>query len=327
MGVECAGEMNRYYSDLLFECGSPSHQFYILVSNQYNLFGDRHTCSESATITKGSSTSDIQFIPSVSIATDSLWQRSPILECVNMVDSILTAGPSVTPTVLPAVTMPVIPTTNVLVPVAPTFNSSPLTDVPVPVAPMFSGSPMIDATGGINSAVFAVVGVIVGGIIISLIVLFIYKKGKNDGNTNKYNNNTTGSQSNGSTDQLTQGNSDHLKRASDNTNGRFSSSAAGTSQSGTSASDVQSPGRLFPTKSATANAANAYIIDYKDQARSVDNAFPVMNSARRVDIGSAPFQNMPIATAVPMKNTIAAYQGTIVNDKKMPSDKATVFNV
>ena len=283
------------------------------VSNQYNLFGDRHTCSESATITKGSSTSDIQFIPSVSITTDSLWQRSPILECVNMVDSILTAGPSVTPTVLPAVIMPVIPTTNVLVPVAPTFNSSPLTDVPVPVAPMFSGSPMIDATGGINSAVFAVVGGIVGGIIISLIVLFIYKKGKNEGNTNKYNNNATGSQSNGSTDQLTQGNSDHLKRASDNTNGRFSSSAAGTSQSGTSASDVQSP--------------NAYVIDYKDQARSVDHAFPVMNSARRVDIGSAPFQNMPIATAVPMKNTIAAYQGTIVNDKKMPSDKATVFNV
>ena len=111
---------------------------------------------------------------------------------------------------------------------------------------------------------------------------------------------------------MNQGNSDYLKRVSDNTNGRFPSSTTGTSRSGTSASDFQSPGWHYPTKFATSNTLNACVVDDKDQARSVDDAFSCDKlvaaccSSRLVGIRSAPFQNMPIVTAVPMTYARAA---------------------
>lgn len=318
MGLECPGETFRYYSDLLLECASTSHQFYVLMSEQYQLEGDRHICSESTIITSGSSLSDVLTIPSVSIATDSLWLSNPIPECVTIADSIPIATPFVMPTGVPFTSVPV-PS-----PVA--IPGLPVPTITVPTVPTFTSAPLTDTKSGINTSVFAVIGGIVGGIIISLVVLFVYKKGKSDGNTVKYNNNATGSQSNGSTDHLTQGNSDHLTRASGSTTKRSSLSAAASPHSDTIASNVQSPRRQLPTTSATVNTSDAYIIEYKDQARSVDTVFPVMDSARCAD-ARASFDDMPIAMAVPMTDSTAAYQGSVINTKQMPSAKARFLDI
>jgi hypothetical protein len=321
MGLKCPEEANWFYSDILFECGSPSHDFYVAPGSRLGVKGDRLTCSESTILPSASSASDVQVIPSVSITTDSRWLRDPILQqCFKTVDSIPTASPFVAPTVAPA--------TSVSQPVIIQPVSLPVminTNVPVPAAPTLNISPSAGNTNGNedNSTIFAVVGGIVGGIAISLVALFIYRKGKSDGNRIKHNNNATGSQSNGSTDQLTHGNSDHLTRNSGSTNKRPSSSVTGTSQSGMSASDVQSPGRLFTTT--PADASNAYAIDYKDQARSVDDALPVMNSARPLNAGSARYEDMPIAMAIPM--TDASVAGTAVHTKKIPPNKVTLFDL
>ena len=79
--------------------------------------------------------------------------------------------------------------------------------------------------------------------------------------------------------------------------------------------------RTTPTTTETVNATNAYVIDYKDQARSVDHRFPVSNSARRVATG-----DMPIAMAVAVTDITDDYKSSIVS-KQTPSDIATRFDV
>ena len=323
MGLACPGEP-MFYSDVLFECMDPNHEFFV-SSGQFNLRGDRFICSESTNIKNGSSVSDVQIIPSVSMTTDSLWLIDPIrVQCSTIVEDIPpiptlipTAAPSESnsiPTSIVPIGVPTPTKSAFIMPVGTT--STPAAIAGVPIVPSADSS---ESTNTNSGTIFAVIGGIVGGIVVSLIVFYVYRKGKNDGIAKKYYNNETGSHSHGSTDQLTQGNSDHLTRASGSTNKRSSSSAVTTSQSGTSASDIRSP--RTPTTTETVNATNAYVIDYKDQARSVDHRFPVSNSARRVATG-----DMPIATAVAVTDITDDYKSSIFS-KQTPSDVATRFDV
>lgn len=321
MGLaSCEGEPKIFYSDLLFECADPHHQFYVSASGEFNLPGDRYICSESTIVTNGSSALDVQIIPSVSIGTDSLWLLDTILQdqCSKIVDSIPTPivsmMPSKAPVIIPAVTPPT------------PAQMSEIPSISVPTVPTFENSVPTDTSGVTSSTIFAIVGGIAGGIVISLIVFVVYRKGQNDGSTKKYYNNSTGSQA--STNPLTQGNSDHLTRFSNSTNKHSSSSAtatsaAATSHTETSASYVQSQGRLLPTTSEPVIESNAYEIDYKDQARSVDHRFPVMNSARRVATG-----DVPIATAIHVSDiTDDANRSSVIKFRDLPSDITNRFDV
>ena len=319
MGLECEGEPTLYYSDLVFECTNPGHQFYVSYSGEFNLLGDRFICSESTIIANRSSASDVQTIPSVSIATDSLWLRDTNLQrqCSRIVDSIptptITIMPSVAPSPLKA---------PVVIPAAPAqAQMSDIPSISAPSLPTFDNSVPTDKSSITSPTIFAIVGGIAGGIVISLIVFFVYRKGKNDGNTKKHYNNSTSSHA--STNPLTQGKSDHLTRFSNSTNRHSSSAAEATSQTETSATGFHSQGRLVPTTSEPVIESNAYIIDYKDQARSIDHGFPVMNSARRLATGA-----MPIATAVPVSD-ITDYdnKSSVIKFTNLPSDVASRFDV
>ena len=317
LGLTCSPY--RFYSDILFECSSARHHFDVLVNGAYNLPGDRYSCSESIIISNRSSSTTsnvvpIMIIPSVAMTTDEFWLQNPVPNCTRTVDSIPTVRPSMIPTMAP-----------VLVASNP---SSPV--VVVPNAPILvdnnnSSSPTTaeqNNKSGVNSSVLAVVGGIVGGIAISLIVFFVYRKGQRDGSTSG--SGTTGSKyhpatsagTSTRTDQLTGGhNSDHLTRTSGSstTNKHSSPSVATTTPSSSSS----------PTRRPTTVATN-YVIDYKDQARSVvDPTVPVRDSARRR------IEALPMAQAVPipMDDAATVTSPRTTTNPTIPSDPTTLFDV
>ena len=306
LGLTCS-PYGIIYSDVLFECSSARHHFDVLVNGAYNLPGDRYSCSESIIISNRSSSTTsnvvpIMIIPSVAMTTDEFWLQNPVSNCTRTVDSIPTVRPSMIPTMSP-----------VLV----TLNSSSPVAV-VPNAPILVNN----NKSGVNSSVLAVVGGIVGGIVISLIVFFVYRKGQRDGSASG--SGTTGSKyhpatsagTSTRTDQLTGGhNSDHLTRTSGSstTNKQSSPSVATTTPSSSSS----------PTRRPTTVATN-YVIDYKDQARSVvDPTVPVRDTARRR------IEALPMARAVPipMDDAATVTSPRTTTNPTMPADPTTLFDV
>jgi hypothetical protein len=99
LGVRCdenetyAGKV--YNLDLFFDCGEVSTQFdYLDEFGTKNGTGQNISCFQTLTIPRGSSKSDIQKVPGLSMETDESWQTTKIIGCYKIVPINPPSSPS-----------------------------------------------------------------------------------------------------------------------------------------------------------------------------------------------------------------------------------------
>jgi hypothetical protein len=100
LGIYCGLLTNPFYiyNDLYLECGNYTDSFAITY-DIYGFVGERYTCSTSAAFPNGSS-SDVLYIPDVSIVTDDNWLSAFDQDCYTI--SKTTSSPSTLAAVVPA---------------------------------------------------------------------------------------------------------------------------------------------------------------------------------------------------------------------------------
>ena len=198
-------------SDIHFECSDAHHDFVHLL-NPNNLGGLRYLCIEGTLIDSNSLASNVQLIPNVSITTDEYWQSNAAATCYQQL-SVDTPRPPVTiavpvpsiapiqatehpgpgPTAAPEINTPI--STPSVAPDISSPKTTPtlLPEIVAPVAAPLSPTSLVrqaptiptltapsKGDGNNNVLIFAAVGGVVGGIVVTVLLFMVYNKGKND---------------------------------------------------------------------------------------------------------------------------------------------------
>jgi hypothetical protein len=159
-----------FYGDLYIECGNSSYSFDKPFS-MYGFVGERYMCSTSVTFSTGSSDAVLK-IPDVSIVTDDTWLIALDDECFTR--PVALSPPSVpVPVTLSPVSISSAPITAQ--PMSPPIRRpsvQPVDQIVIsPVAPQ-RGAP-IESTSSNGAPVVAVVGGIIGGMVVLCLVAII----------------------------------------------------------------------------------------------------------------------------------------------------------